>query len=619
MTQTAPTTLLCTLGMSPMIVVQAFLKYADVLTAVHVITTDNPKLADNYNPLQGFFERHPAVKFTLTAVKGLTILSTSADQEVFEEALFQWYIRHSDPENLPLVCLSGGTKTIPVTMQKAAQYFGATDCFHVLTQNNPSTVEEVLQAFREDQIHFASTNPESGWTPLRLGVSRVAFSAFNLQETGIYHLAQPTHFPVSEHIRHLLGEVYRRAEGQAEVLPFQSLALLPPLVQEFLRAPLQPTDGDWLARLPKVELHCHLGGFATQSPLLDKVKAAAKGSILPKHVPTPPHDWPLPAVNIALDTYMLLGDGNGSALLKDEGCLQRQIELLYEHLCQQNIRYAEIRCSPDNYQANGRTAWDVLQDIRGHFQQLMDTTRQHHPDKHCHVNLLVIATRKTEGDLSSISRHLALAITAAQQTRSLPDTACKIVGVDLAGYESKASRASYFSADFVGVHRCGLAVTAHAGENDDAEGIWQAVYQLHARRLGHALHLWQAPDLLQTVIDRRIGVEMCPYANYQIKGFAPMRDKPVYPLTDYLRKGAMVTVNTDNIGISAASLSENLLFLATLCPDLSRLEVLQLIRNAIEVAFVGAAHRVSLLKAFEKQVYEACMVQSAIHAVGVDC
>ena len=115
----------------------------------------------------------------------------------------------------------------------------------------------------------------------------------------------------------------------------------------------------------------------------------------------------------------------------------------------------------------------------------------------------------------------------------------------------------YFAPEFTAIHRCGIAVTAHAGENNDAEGIWQAVFKLHARRLGHALHLAQAPDLERSVIERRIGVEMCPFANYQIKGFAPMPDQPRYPLLDYLRKGIPVTVNADNIGISAASLSEN--------------------------------------------------------------
>ena len=162
-------------------------------------------------------------------------------------------------------------------------------------------------------------------------------------------------------------------------------------------------------------------------------------------------------------------------------------------------------------------------------------TKQENQGNTRHVNLIIIATRKQEGDLSDISRHLALAITAAQHIDE--PGRCRVVGVDLAGYEATETRAGYFASDFIAIHRCGVAITAHAGENDDAEGIWQAVFKLHARRLGHALHLGQAPDLYRTVIERRIGLEMCPFANYQIRGFFPMPNRAGYPLLDYLRKG----------------------------------------------------------------------------------
>jgi adenosine deaminase len=176
---------------------------------------------------------------------------------------------------------------------------------------------------------------------------------------------------------------------------------------------------------------------------------------------------------------------------------------------------------------------------------------------------------------------------------------CRVVGVDLAGYETIETRAAYFATEFTAIHRCGIAITAHAGENDDAEGIWQAVFKLHARRLGHALHLHRAPDLHRTVIERRIGVEMCPFANYQIKGFAPMPNRPQYPLLDYLREGVPVTANTDNIGISAASLSDNLLLLPRLCPGITRLEILQLQANALDVAFVSHPERQEIRRQME--------------------
>lgn len=72
--------------------------------------------------------------------------------------------------------------------------------------------------------------------------------------------------------------------------------------------------------------------------------------------------------------------------------------------------------------------------------------------------------------------------------------------------------------------------------------------------------------------DRGIAVEMCPYANLQIRGFpldsqaAKATPADRYPLLDYLRNGVRVTVNTDNIGISAASLTDNLILAARLSP-----------------------------------------------------
>jgi adenosine deaminase len=331
--------------------------------------------------------------------------------------------------------------------------------------------------------------------------------------------------------------------------------------------------------------------------LLKQVRAATSQPETPWAEPPPvPKGWPLPDEPISLDRYMHLGDGTGSRLLKDPGCLTRHIELLYQHLLKDRVLYAEIRCSPNNYSTAGRSAWDVLEQIRTTFQRCMDDART--SDNWCHVNLIVIATRKQGGDLSDISRHLALAITLAQHISE--SGSCRVVGVDLAGYEAVETRAAYFAPEFNSIHRCGVAITAHAGENDDAEGIWQAVFKLHARRLGHALPLREAPDLLRTVIERRIGVEMCPFANYQIKGFAPMPDRLGYPLLDYLREGVPVTVNTDNIGISAASLSENLLFLPRLCPGITRLQILQLQANALDVAFASHPERGEIRRQMEE-------------------
>jgi adenosine deaminase len=289
---------------------------------------------------------------------------------------------------------------------------------------------------------------------------------------------------------------------------------------------------------------------------------------------------------------MRLGDNNGSALLKDPACLEKHCRLLYEHLVSQNVIYAEIRCSPANYTTTNRSPWDVLSEIKSTFDQCMGVA------PNCQINLIIIATRKENGDYrTAIGRHLALAATAAEHWRD--PNRCRVVGVDLAGYEDLTTRAHHYRDDFRAIHRLGLALTVHAGENDDAEGIWSAIFDLNARRIGHALSLKESEDLMRSVADRRIAVEMCPYANLQIKGYPlgdPIREhKHPYPLLTYLRAGVPVTVNTDNIGISAASLTENFLLLARLSPGITRLDILHLLRNSIDATFLSPARKKTLL------------------------
>ncbi|TAD85875.1 MAG: hypothetical protein EAY75_10225 [Bacteroidetes bacterium] len=610
--------LLITLGNSPMIVPEAVLGYGISFDEVHVFTTDNPQLYEHAAKLHDIFETHfPAIKLSISGLSNVPLPNTTESHQLFEEALFQWYLEKAG-DALPYACITGGTKTIPASMQQAARYFGATDVFHLLSdmpaKENPTTIAGVFSVVEAGKINFISMGAEAGWEALRTCTTRQQFSS-TLADPNISALwlkEKSSQLPLTRNIAHIMQSVKVAATGlEEQPIPFSMLRLLPPEKYSWLHKPLDAErDLEWIKTLPKTDLHCHLGGFATQPPLLNKVVGAAlePAALIMNLTPLPPNGWPKPDKTITLPQYMRLGDANGSALLKDAGCLKKQVELMYAHFQEQNIRYAEVRCSPDNYASTDRPAWIVLQDIQQNFQRLMDEALANMPDNTCHVNLLVIATRKTEGDLSSISRHLALAITAAQYNAG-KGHCCAVVGVDLAGYENKDTRPAYFANDFIGVHRSGLAVTAHAGENDDAESIWQAVHQLHARRIGHGLQLFQAKDLMRTMADRRIGIEMCPYANYQIRGFMPMlgKETEIYQLLNYMKAGIPVSINTDNIGISAANISDNFIWLARMLPDITRMEILQLVRNGIETAFLSADAKNTQIRRMDRQIFEVCL------------
>jgi adenosine deaminase len=186
---------------------------------------------------------------------------------------------------------------------------------------------------------------------------------------------------------------------------------------------------------------------------------------------------------------MRLGDNTGSSILMDEGCLKKHLDLLYDSL--PGKIYFTLNCGVLHKTTPGkwvRSSQYVLDVIKGQLASSRESKLRNGEFAPL-INVVIIATRKEEGDLSDISRHLALAIVNKDDVTSSKNGFPRVVGVDLAGYESKETRASYYQADFIGVHRCGIAVTAHAGENDDAEGIWQAVYSLHTAEVGTRIEI----------------------------------------------------------------------------------------------------------------------------------
>ncbi len=610
----SPENLLITLGTSWAVVPEAFLHPDHHFAAVHVLTTASERIDPGLEQLRAWFaDEAPEVALTISRVEGFHHLNSEEDHARFEEVLLRWYLLHSrDAVEPPAICLSGGFKTMSASMQQAAELFGAGSMFHVLCESNPNDAASIAEAHQAGRIDWIELGMRQGWPALR----HLASPDFPLRIEGEIAFV-PAELTLRAHVANLLGQSQNIAASwdALERLPFKSLATLPRHQLDWLAQPVDPdADRAWIHSLPKVELHCHLGGFATHGDLLDRVRAAAEHpATLPalKELPHPegwpvPCRWVVPEGSTHLQEYMKLGDNNGSALLRDPGCLQRQMELLYRHFQEQNIRYVEVRCSPGNYasQERDRSAWDVLSQLIETFTALMKAARKDEAAVSTHVNLIIIATRRDRGDFrTAISRHLSLAVTASEHWRD--PHGCRVVGVDLAGFEDPTTRPHYFREDFTAVHRAGLAVTIHAGENDDAEAIWSAVFDLNARRIGHALHLIDSPALRESVAARRVGVEMCPYANLQIKNY-PMSPVPgdpaAYPLADYLRQGIPVSVNTDNIGISAADLSQNLALAAQLCPGLTRFDLLGLIRCAAETAFLSAPQREELLAQLDREI-----------------
>jgi adenosine deaminase len=597
--------LLISIGKSPLLIFQSTFYPHTEFDEIHAIGTEETEISEE---LCFSFQKLINKPFDLHKVSGSKYLNSENEWKPFEEACLRWALSFYAPDSVVYYCTAGGMKHVSSCLHRAAESFGAIDTFHMLAHPNPGNTADVISSFDEGKLKFISQGPSEGWHSFRF-LHGSYVNNIEFVNEWVRMIVPPKKNELSDLIRQAKkGVVSLSVSNAVSLLPFNYLALLSSEQLNWLQLPVDTkTDLAWLYAIPKVDLHTHLGGFATKGPLLSEVRNAANNAEL---IPAlnnnlvEPAGWPYPDDTITLDNYMHLGDNTGSAILFDTGCLRKHVQLLYKHLCEQNVIYAEVRCSPYNYSRKAhKSALEYLQIITSTFEECM---QEFSHESRCHVNLLIIATRKEEGDLSDISKHLALAITVHNPSLELAEKKCEVVGVDLAGFEIRETRAQYFQYDFTGVHRCGLAVTAHAGENDDAEGIWQAVYKLHTRRIGHGLRLNEAPDLKRAVIERRIGLELCPMANYQIVGFKPMnKSSKIYPLKSYLDEGVLVSINTDNIGISEANISDNFLMAARMNPSLTRMDVLRLIRNGIETAFISNSFRNKILQKTEERIFQS--------------
>jgi adenosine deaminase len=167
-----------------------------------------------------------------------------------------------------------------------------------------------------------------------------------------------------------------------------------------------------------------------------------------------------------------------------------------------------------------------------------------------------------------------------------------VVAVDLAGDEVNYP-GELFVDHIRRAREAGLHVTIHAGEVPagskvaelGVQNLWTAIDDLGAERLGHALRAVDDQRLMDAIRERGIGIESCPTSNVQtsvVPGYAQ------HPLKTFVDQGLLVTLNTDDPGISDITLqhefrvAENEMGLSA--EDLDRIK-----ENARRVAFYRPA------------------------------
>jgi len=180
--------------------------------------------------------------------------------------------------------------------------------------------------------------------------------------------------------------------------------------------------------------------------------------------------------------------------------------------------------------------------------------------------------------------------TAWKELEALLHYRDQLVAVDLAGDEVNYP-GEWFVKHLHRAREAGLNITVHAGESVGPESIWQAIDELGAVRIGHAVHAPEDPVLLDYLGEHRIGIECNLTSNVQT---STVRDYPGHPLRLFLEHGLLATINTDDPGISGIDLAYEY-NVAAPAAGLNLEQIRQAQRNALEVAFLSASEKACLM------------------------
>ena len=318
---------------------------------------------------------------------------------------------------------------------------------------------------------------------------------------------------------------------------------------------------DFIAGMPKCELHVHLEG--TLEPDL-KLALANRNHIelAEKTVEEIQATYRLESLTAFLTVYYpAMG-----VLVTD----QDFFDLAYAYLTRaasQNVRHAEMFFDPQAHTSRG-VPFDTV--IRGYRRASVTAERE-----------LGISSQLIMCFLRDMSPEYAM----ATLMESLPYKDWIIaVGLDS---DERDNPPSKFAAVFERARTEGFLVTCHCDidQPGSIDHIRQVIHDIGVDRIDHGTNIVEAPDLVDEVRSRRIGFTCCPVSNDFVTD-----DMKASEIVGLLRDGVRVTVNSDDPAYFGAYITENFEALAA-AARLDASEIVQLARNAFDVAWLSARAR----------------------------
>ena len=257
------------------------------------------------------------------------------------------------------------------------------------------------------------------------------------------------------------------------------------------------------------------------------------------------------------------------SLLQTYDSVKEATARLCDELAESGLVYAEIRFAPQLHMQKGLTQKEV---VEAAIEGLSIGKLK--------ASLILCCMRGTDNRKENM-----------ETVRLVKEYLGKgVCAVDLAGAE-----ALFPNENFVDVieyaRSLSLPMTLHAGEALGADSVRSAI-SLGAWRIGHGVRSFSDVELMKILAENKIPLELCPTSNLNTRIFDSLAE---YPIRAFLNADICITLNTDNISVSATSLANEYQKIADTF-SLTEDELLRLTLNSVNATFLEKEEKTELEK-----------------------
>ncbi|MEY4189439.1 MAG: hypothetical protein RIR17_175 [Planctomycetota bacterium] len=323
---------------------------------------------------------------------------------------------------------------------------------------------------------------------------------------------------------------------------------------------------DFLAGLPKAELHLHIEGTLEPQFLLER---ARKHQIQLKYLSLEEVQKAYQFSNLQsfLDIYYL-----GMEVLRDASDFHDLAWAYFQKAALQGVAHAEIFLDPQAHISRGISMATVMEGLLGAVARAR---------KELHLSIMLIPCFLRHLDEDS-------ALDALHQCLPYRENIVAF-GLDSSELGNPPRK---FQKAFAKVRELGFRVTTHAGEEGTPSYICDSLDLLGAERIDHGVRCLEDHQLMERLIRQQIPLTVCPLSNKALKVFP---DLSKHPIRKMLNLGLLASIHSDDPAYFGGYIGENYSQCEGLV-QLSHEELALSARNSIRGSFLGKEEKSRLLE-----------------------